>query len=216
MDPNSRADEPADANVRLYHFGSDNHFHSNGFIPASEHERHEAREEFLTEELRRLKPINRDELNLTRGTSPEVTQGKKRKLSQNADEPQRVDRSGSRDQIPINPPRKSSGKGRGQGARRQSQADVHSTKRRRSSLSGPKPPLRDHLTEEQKRSNHIQSEQKRRTAIAQGFSALHDLVPELIIQGGGLSKSNVLIEAVTFLETLHRNNAEIKRRLGTQ
>jgi hypothetical protein len=218
LEPFSRAEEPADANVRLYHFGSDNHFHSNGFIPASEHDRHEVRAEFLTEELRRLKPINRDEGDITREPTPELVQGKKRKLSAITIGPSPTDREGSRDDKgkAKSPVRKTMGKARGLTARRHSQADVHSTKRRRSSLSGPKPALRDHLTEQQKRSNHIQSEQKRRTAIAQGFSALHDLVPELIVQGGGLSKSNVLIEAVNFLESLHRNNAEMKRRLGTQ
>ena len=62
----------------------------------------------------------------------------------------------------------------------------------------------ENLTEEQKRNNHILSEQKRRNLIKQGFDDLHDLVPE--IRNGGLSKSSVLTEAATFLETLIQDN----------
>ncbi|KAH9875108.1 hypothetical protein J1614_004596 [Plenodomus biglobosus] len=63
---------------------------------------------------------------------------------------------------------------------------------------------RENLTEEQKRSNHILSEQKRRNLIKRGFDDLHDLVPE--IRNGGLSKSSVLTEAGNFLEKLIQDN----------
>src|SRR5690606_13228744 len=59
---------------------------------------------------------------------------------------------------------------------------------------------RDNLTEEQKRENHILSEQKRRDLIRQGFSELCSLVPEL--REGGYSKSVVLMHAAAFLQDL--------------
>lgn len=65
-------------------------------------------------------------------------------------------------------------------------------------------PQRENLTEEQKRSNHILSEQKRRNLIKRGFDDLHDLVPE--IRNGGLSKSGVLTEAANFLQQLIDDN----------
>ncbi|KAL5119025.1 hypothetical protein ACEQ8H_003154 [Pleosporales sp. CAS-2024a] len=68
---------------------------------------------------------------------------------------------------------------------------------------------RENLTEEQKRSNHILSEQKRRNLIKRGFDDLHDLVPE--IRNGGLSKSSVLTEAANFLETLIMDNNKFRK-----
>lgn len=59
---------------------------------------------------------------------------------------------------------------------------------------------RDNLTEEQKRENHILSEQKRRDLIRQGFTELCSLVPEL--REGGYSKSVVLMHAAAFLQDL--------------
>lgn len=85
-------------------------------------------------------------------------------------------------------------------------------KRRRSSTTAASKPPRENLTEEQKRSNHIMSEQKRRDLIKRGFEDLHILVPEL--RQGGLSKSSVLMEAATFLERLVKVNGELRRRLG--
>ncbi|KAH8717048.1 hypothetical protein GQ44DRAFT_742123 [Phaeosphaeriaceae sp. PMI808] len=71
---------------------------------------------------------------------------------------------------------------------------------------------RENLTEEQKRSNHILSEQKRRNLIKRGFDELHDLVPE--IRNGGLSKSSVLTEAANFLEKLIEENNNFRRLTG--
>jgi hypothetical protein len=68
---------------------------------------------------------------------------------------------------------------------------------------------RENLTEAQKRSNHILSEQKRRNLIKRGFDDLHDLVPE--IRNGGLSKSSVLMEAANFLEKLIEDNAAFRK-----
>jgi len=63
---------------------------------------------------------------------------------------------------------------------------------------------KENLSEAQKRENHIQSEQKRRNLIREGFEDLCNLVPDL--RGGGYSKSAILIHAASFLEQLDEGN----------
>jgi hypothetical protein len=70
---------------------------------------------------------------------------------------------------------------------------------------------RENLTEDQKRENHIKSEQKRRTLIREGFEDLGELVPGL--RGGGFSKSAVLIMSADWLEDLIQGNEVLRRRL---
>ena len=70
---------------------------------------------------------------------------------------------------------------------------------------------RENLTEDQKRENHIKSEQKRRTLIREGFEDLGELVPGL--RGGGFSKSAVLIMAADWLEDTIQGNEILRRRL---
>ncbi|EKG17932.1 hypothetical protein MPH_04881 [Macrophomina phaseolina MS6] len=77
--------------------------------------------------------------------------------------------------------------------------------------TGPKQP-RENLSEEQKRSNHILSEQKRRNLIKQGFDELNELVPGL--KAGGFSKSSTLMEGAKFLETLIVGNKILRQVLG--
>ncbi|RAK97219.1 basic helix-loop-helix domain-containing protein [Aspergillus ibericus CBS 121593] len=76
---------------------------------------------------------------------------------------------------------------------------------------GPKP-ARENLTEEQKRNNHILSEQKRRNLIRQGFDDLCTLVPGL--KGGGFSKSAMLTQAADWLEEILRGNDILKAQLA--
>jgi hypothetical protein len=71
---------------------------------------------------------------------------------------------------------------------------------------------RENLTEDQKRENHIKSEQKRRTLIREGFEDLGELVPGL--RGGGFSKSAVLVMAADWLEELLRGNEVLRGRIG--
>ena len=89
-----------------------------------------------------------------------------------------------------------------------------SVKRRRAS-SGANSKLssiaRKNLTEDQKRSNHIRSEQKRRNIIKQGYEDLNDLVPNL--KTGGFSKSAVLTETTRFLEEIHHGNNSMEAYL---
>lgn len=76
-------------------------------------------------------------------------------------------------------------------------------KRRKSNATGAKPP-RENLTEEQKRSNHIKSEQKRRSLIKEGFDDLQVMVPSL--KNGGYSKSAMLQIAGEWLAELLKEN----------
>ena len=87
-----------------------------------------------------------------------------------------------------------------------------SLKRQKPSIE-PQRSGRENLTEEQKRSNHILSEQKRRNLIKQGFDDLCTLVPDL--HGGGYSKSAMLTQAADWLEDLLRGNDELRTILAS-
>ncbi|KAJ9149275.1 BHLH family transcription factor [Pleurostoma richardsiae] len=84
-------------------------------------------------------------------------------------------------------------------------------KRRKSGANGVQKPARENLTEEQKRENHIKSEQKRRTLIKEGFDDLCDLVPGL--KGGGFSKSVMLTMAAEWLEEVMKGNQQLAAQL---
>jgi hypothetical protein len=87
-------------------------------------------------------------------------------------------------------------------------------KRRKSAAAGASAAAkaaRENLTEDQKRENHIRSEQKRRTLIREGFEDLGELVPGF--RGGGFSKSAVLIMAADWLEELIQGNQVLRGRL---
>lgn len=66
------------------------------------------------------------------------------------------------------------------------------------------------LTDQEKKNNHIASEQKRRAAIREGFDRLTELVPGL--EGQGRSESVVLKKTVDFL----RLQLEERRELIAQ
>ena len=70
---------------------------------------------------------------------------------------------------------------------------------------------KENLSEEQKRSNHIQSEQKRRNLIRLGFEDLNLLVPDL--RAGGYSKSNMLSETAKFIYRLQNENNALKSQM---
>ncbi|MCJ1257119.1 hypothetical protein MMC24_004944 [Lignoscripta atroalba] len=57
-------------------------------------------------------------------------------------------------------------------------------------------PEKPRLTEQEKKSNHIASEQKRRAAIREGFDRLAELVPGL--EGQGRSEGLVLGKCVEY------------------
>ncbi|KAI9770775.1 MAG: hypothetical protein M1840_003025 [Geoglossum simile] len=98
------------------------------------------------------------------------------------------------------------------GGRRKNSSSDSSSKRRKSQ-SGNQKAMRENLTEEQKRSNHIMSEQKRRNLIKQGFDDLCELVPDL--KGGGYSKSAVLLQSADWLENLLKGNELLRNILAS-
>lgn len=85
-------------------------------------------------------------------------------------------------------------------------------KRRKSAANNSKL-SRENLSEEQKRENHIKSEQKRRTLIKEGFDDLCELVPGL--RGGGFSKSTMLAMAAEWLEDLLKGNKALEAQIAT-
>lgn len=72
------------------------------------------------------------------------------------------------------------------------------------------------LTEQEKKNNHIASEQKRRAAIREGFDRLTELVPGL--EGHGRSEGMVLKKTVDYMQLKQHERreliAEIERRGG--
>ncbi|KAL1924396.1 uncharacterized protein VTP21DRAFT_7431 [Calcarisporiella thermophila] len=70
---------------------------------------------------------------------------------------------------------------------------------------------RELLTEEEKRANHIASEQKRRNQIRAGFRDLTEIVPSL--QNVNSSKSTILFTAVEFIRRLERRNAVLRGKV---
>lgn len=85
-------------------------------------------------------------------------------------------------------------------------------KRRKSGATAASKLPRENLTEEQKRENHIRSEQKRRTLIKEGFDDLCDLVPGL--RGGGFSKSTMLSMAAEALDDILKENKQLMDQLA--
>ncbi|CEP11230.1 hypothetical protein [Parasitella parasitica] len=69
------------------------------------------------------------------------------------------------------------------------------------------------LTEEEKRANHIASEQKRRSTIRNGFKDLTDLIPTL--KNINNSKSAVLFKAVDFIRYLEKRNKHLRDKVGS-
>ncbi|TQS31617.1 hypothetical protein Golomagni_08096 [Golovinomyces magnicellulatus] len=104
---------------------------------------------------------------------------------------------------------KSGRKKKGKGAASLPSPPDSNGKRRKSGANSKTP--RENLSEEQKRSNHIRSEQKRRTVIKEGFDDLCELVPGL--RGGGFSKSTMLTMAGEWLEELLKGNEALAAQL---
>ncbi|SAL98001.1 hypothetical protein [Absidia glauca] len=76
----------------------------------------------------------------------------------------------------------------------------------------PLPPPRDLLTEDEKRANHIASEQKRRNAIRTGFKEMTDIIPTL--KNINNSKSTILFKAVEYIRHLDKRNRGLRDKLN--
>ncbi|KAI9478622.1 MAG: hypothetical protein EXX96DRAFT_539695 [Benjaminiella poitrasii] len=72
-------------------------------------------------------------------------------------------------------------------------------------------PHKELLTEEEKRSNHIASEQKRRSMIRTGFKDLTEIVPTL--KNINNSKSTVLFKAVDYIKYLEKRNKSLRDKI---
>ncbi|KAG0180342.1 hypothetical protein DFQ29_000868 [Apophysomyces sp. BC1021] len=83
---------------------------------------------------------------------------------------------------------------------------------RRLSLSKRSKTNRDLLTEEEKRANHIASEQKRRNTIRNGFKDLTEIIPTL--KNINNSKSTILFKAVDYIKHLEKRNKGLRERLA--
>lgn len=78
-------------------------------------------------------------------------------------------------------------------------------------LEHPQQKGRELLTEEEKRNNHIASEQKRRGMIRTGFKDLTDIVPSL--KNINNSKSTVLFKAADYIKYLERRNKGLRDKI---
>jgi hypothetical protein len=78
-----------------------------------------------------------------------------------------------------------------------------------STVQGADDPDKDkpRLTEQEKKHNHIASEQKRRAAIREGFDRLTELVPGL--EGQGRSESVVLQKTLEFMRLQVQERREL-------
>lgn len=74
------------------------------------------------------------------------------------------------------------------------------------------PVPRDLLTEDEKRANHIASEQKRRNAIRTGFKEMTDIIPTL--KNINNSKSTILFKAVEYIRHLDKRNRGLRDKLN--
>ncbi|KAL1915770.1 uncharacterized protein VTP21DRAFT_6529 [Calcarisporiella thermophila] len=73
-------------------------------------------------------------------------------------------------------------------------------------------PHRELLTEEEKRANHIASEQKRRNLIRSGFRDLTEIVPSL--RNANHSKSTVLFQAIEYIQRLEQQTRILRERVA--
>lgn len=224
----ARQSQPSPPNVPDLQYGTDQQFSNNNqpFVPQNEKD---SSESMANDQLRYMKAVelshsadntrapspvfNGDGFNLkTRGPPKALNlepsghdAGRFRKSRSgdgdldDEDEPQSaVSKASSRKRKPKGDGTDSPGAdGLGSGKRRKSSAAVR----------------RDNLTEEQKRSNHINSEKKRRKVIQVGFENLGVIVPGLT-SGGNPSKSAMLETSVTFLQDLLQGNTRLRQQLA--
>lgn len=72
---------------------------------------------------------------------------------------------------------------------------------------------RELLSDDQKRANHIASEQKRRNTIRGGFKELTEIIPTL--KNISNSKSTILFKSVDYIRQLEKRNKSLRERLSS-
>jgi Helix-loop-helix DNA-binding domain len=199
----SRVGDHDHSKRRLYHFGSDSNFDSNGFRPSSELECHAVREEHITSELPWIVDVTTMEHSFRSNKRHASSQGclDKGDAQVCAKNSKIWEPKGSQ----VGPEAHSGNRGRYTGIPSVS-AHGHSRSCQPGSWT-PKP-----FSVEQRRWNHIASEQKRRNQVRIRLEELCKLIPEL--QKRGTSKSDALMKSAKFLESLVKINRELRRRLG--
>lgn len=205
---------------RSYTFGTDDSFNSPVAYPTQNQEMGDPGAQRQMHELRHSQPVSRSKaaVNPT-GSHSAGTLHPTPALREDLSEEEHTDDVSSDeggDTKPVKRRRRSanakgaSHKPSRSGRNGKGSAAEESAKKKRASAAQKL--QRENLTDAQKRSNHILSEQKRRNLIKRGFEDLHDIVPE--IRTGGLSKSSVLMEAANFLEKLIQDNDLFTQRSG--
>ncbi|KAI9483119.1 MAG: hypothetical protein EXX96DRAFT_498993 [Benjaminiella poitrasii] len=86
----------------------------------------------------------------------------------------------------------------------------HSSTKKRARESLSPSSSRDILTEDEKRMNHIVSEQKRRNTIRSGFKELTEIIPTL--KNINNSKSTILFKAVEYIKHLDKRNRGLREK----
>ncbi|TQV97636.1 hypothetical protein V2A60_006624 [Cordyceps javanica] len=210
------------AQVNELHWGSDANFGNvQGYVPAPNKETVDGHHKVQMQVLGCLEPSN--SVPNTRSGSPTVDPQRvaplqSTGLAEDADAPPRKRRKSrpqragfdddDDDELSAKTAFKKSKSPQGSNGLPSPPAESAASRRRKSGVGkGP----RENLSEEQKRSNHIRSEQKRRTLIKEGFDDLCELVPGL--KGGGFSKSTMLTMAAEWLEQLLQGNQTLAAQL---
>lgn len=212
---------------RSYTYGTDSAFNGSGFHLASPVETEDDITRRLLGDLRHARPLTRPATNggddakpsptghfvhVSSEDDPESDEASDDNEDEDEDRPAKKRRKARH--LPTNAARAAARKNSSaprSSKNRKASLDDHAGKKKRTSSAGQKP-TRENLTEEQKRSNHILSEQKRRNLIKRGFDDLHDLVPE--IRNGGLSKSSILVAAADFLDKIIQENDQHRQFLN--
>ena len=217
---------------RPYTYGSDSNFHESGFHVSSKQDTEDFVVGRLMQDLQHAQPLARNPASNGDVKPPQSSSGHALGAADNEpssnddgddndDDDDDEEDEDSEDRPPkrrkskaararngktTNGSRKSASRGK----TRKASVDDRVSKKKRGSMAKAQ---RENLSEEQKRNNHILSEQKRRNLIKRGFDDLHDLVPA--IRNGGLSKSGILTEAANFLEKLIADNAKYEELAGS-
>lgn len=210
-------DQHPSRKTRGLHWGSDNSFMDQGYVAPPDQPDMETRTRELLDHLDCFEP--QSSAANTRAPSPERmtgTHGQRTAFRQSeeddASQPrkrQRTAKANSEQFSDDEDSRSLSRKSRTPSIAKGRRASTDTSRKARVTPTGKAP--RENLSEEQKRTNHILSEQKRRNLIRQGFDDLCSLVPGL--RGGGFSKSAMLTQAADWLEDLLRGNEILRSQL---
>ncbi|KAL1966108.1 hypothetical protein VTN77DRAFT_4856 [Rasamsonia byssochlamydoides] len=219
-------DPHTSAKVRTLRWGSDASFVDQGYMAPPDVPNEEERTKDLLHKLECLEPqtsttntraptpvrmfesVQRDWASLNGAHMPHVLQNGDRDNHDNSMPPKKRPKTKTKEEEDFDE------NGTHSRSKRPKSSSGSKARRASSENSSRKPskPPRENLTEEQKRTNHILSEQKRRNLIKQGFDELCSLVPEL--RGGGFSKSAMLVHAAEWLEDILRGNELLKSQLA--